>query len=220
MNIQEFFSTLLHPESIIQYGGLLVLAFVIFAETGLFFGFFLPGDSLLFIAGLFCGTGQYFTNTPALFIESPIITILLALTLAGILGNYVGYWFGRKSGPVLFKKEDSWLFKKKYVVMAKDFYEKYGGAALVLGRFMPIIRTFAPIFAGIVGVNFRKFTFFNILGSVLWIFSMTLSGYFLGKSFPQVKNYLEYIIIGIILLSTVPVLIQFLKKRVRKRKLR
>jgi membrane-associated protein len=218
VNISEFFSTLLNPESFIEYGGLLVLAFIIFAETGLFFGFFLPGDTLLFTAGLFCGTGKYFQETPAILMDSPILTIVLTLSLAGVLGNYVGYWFGRKTGPVLFKKDDTLLFKKRYVVMAKEFYEKYGGAALVFGRFMPVIRTFAPIFAGIVGVNFRKFTFFNILGSVLWVFSMTFAGYFLGKTFPQVKDYLEYIIIGIVIVSTIPVLKQFFQKQVRKSK--
>lgn len=218
LDASEFFRTLLSPESIIQYGGLILLVFVIFAETGLFFGFFLPGDSLLFTAGLLCGTGTYFQGTPNLFIDSPIISIFLAVTIAGILGNFVGYWFGRRTGPLLFKRDDSLLFKKKYVYMAKDFYAKYGGMALILGRFMPIIRTFAPIFAGVVGVDLRRFSIYNIIGSILWVFSMMFSGYFLGKTVPHIKDYLEFIIIGIIFVSTIPVLTAFFRKQVSKRK--
>ena len=208
--MQDIFHELLSwlsPEKILQVGGLAMLIFIIFAESGLFFGFFLPGDSLLFIAGLTCATNTFHEN---------IVVILLTCTVASVLGNYVGYWFGRKTGPALFKRDDSLIFKKKYIETARDFYGKRGGLALILGRFMPIIRTFVPIFAGIVELDFKKFTYYNILGGSLWIFSMTLAGYFLGKSFPQVKDYLEFIVIGIIFVSTIPVIRAFLSKQIQK----
>lgn len=208
--IRELFGTITDPESIINIGGLALIVFIIFAETGLFFGFFLPGDSLLFTAGLLCGMGIF---------NADIQTLVASVSLAGIAGNYVGYFFGKKAGPRLFKRDDSMLFKKKYVYMASDFYKRHGGLALVLGRFVPIIRTFAPIFAGVVGVDLRKFTLYNISGSILWVFSMILAGYFLGREFPQIKNYLEYIIIGIILASLIPVVSTFFKERRRSREL-
>lgn len=208
--LSDFFYTLTDPEKIITIGGLALITFIVFAETGLFFGFFLPGDSLLFTAGLLCGTGVFDTS---------VQTLLFSVTMAGIAGNYVGYYFGKKTGPVLFKRDDSLLFKKKYVFMASDFYNRYGGMALVLGRFMPIIRTFAPILAGVVGVDLKKFTFYNITGSILWVFSMILAGYFLGREFPQIKEYLEYIIVGIIILSIIPVIRTLLKERRRQREM-
>ncbi len=207
MELLNEFLLWLNPEKLINTGGLFLITFIIFAETGLFFGFFLPGDSLLFIAGLGVSTGNFDEN---------ILVLLLCCTAASIVGNYIGYWFGLKTGPALFKRDDSFIFKKHYIEKAKTFYDKNGGAALILGRFMPIIRTFVPIFAGIVKVDQKKFMFYNITGGVLWIFSMTLSGYFLGKSFPQIKDYLHYVIIGIIVLSTLPVLKVFLSNTIEK----
>ena len=138
------------------------------------------------------------------------------MIIAGILGNFVGYWFGWRTGPMLFKRKDSWLFKQKYIVMGEEFYNKYGGTALILGRFMPIIRTFAPIFAGVVRLDFKKFILFNIIGSFLWVLVLTLSGYYLGKRFPQIVEYIEYIVIGFVLLATAPIIIAVIKRKLSK----
>lgn len=205
-NLLEFIKTILNPQSIINYGGLALLLFIIFAETGLFFGFFLPGDSLLFVAGLMCGTPIFDVN---------IYTLIFSLIIAGILGNFVGYYFGKKTGPMLFRRDDSFFFKKKHVNAAKDFYNRYGGTAIVLGRFIPIIRTFVPIMAGVVDLDFKKFVWYNILGCIAWILSMVLSGYFLGRAFPSLQQNLEYIVITIILISMIPVVITYLKEHRR-----
>lgn len=205
-NFIEFIKTLLNPQSIIHYGGLTLLLFIIFAETGLFFGFFLPGDSLLFVAGLMTGTPLFDVN---------IITLNLSVITAGILGNFVGYYFGMKTGPMLFRREDSFFFKKKHVNAAKEFYNRYGGTAIVLGRFLPIIRTFVPIMAGVVNLNFRKFVIYNVVGCIAWVTSMTLSGYFLGKIFPSLQDNLEKIVIVIILVSMIPVAITYFKEHRR-----
>lgn len=192
----EFIRQLVHPESIIQYGGILLLVAVVFAETGLFFGFFLPGDSLLFTAGLLCGTGVF---------DIHLAVLLLSVSAAGILGNMAGYYFGLHAGETLFKRDDTLLFKKRYVHMAQDFYQRHGGLALIAGRFLPIIRTFAPILAGVIKMDIKIFLFYNVSGSILWVFSLILTGYFLGTTFPQVKDYLEYIIIGLIIVTAIPV---------------
>ncbi len=205
-NLLEFVKTILNPQSIINYGGLTLLLFIIFAETGLFFGFFLPGDSLLFVAGLMCGTPIFDVN---------IYTLIFSLITAGILGNFVGYFFGKKTGPMLFKRDDSFFFKKKHVNAAKEFYNRYGGTAIVLGRFLPIIRTFVPIMAGVVNLDFKKFVWFNIVGCVAWILSMVLSGYFLGRAFPTLQENLEYIVITIILISMIPVAFTYFKEHRR-----
>lgn len=207
-NLLEFIKTILNPQSIIHYGGLALLLFIIFAETGLFFGFFLPGDSLLFVAGLMCGTPIFDVN---------IYTLIISLIIAGILGNFVGYYFGKKTGPVLFRRDDSFFFKKKHVNAAKEFYNRYGGTAIVLGRFLPIIRTFVPIMAGVVNLDFRKFVIYNIVGCVAWILSMVLSGFFLGKAFPTLQDNLEYIVITIILISMIPVVYTYIKEHRRSK---
>lgn len=202
----ERLHNLTDANSIISTGGFYLLLIVVYAETGLFFGFFLPGDYLLFMAGLLCATG---------ILDVPLYTLLLSLIMAGILGNYTGYWFGYRTGPLLFKKNESVFFKKRYVTVAESFYEKYGGMALVLGRFFPIIRTFAPIFAGVVKVDLKRFTIYNIAGSVGWVCTLTLTGYFLGRRYPELKNYLEYIVIGLIFITSIPLIIAFFKKRGR-----
>jgi len=200
----EHLQNLTDAQSIISKGGFYLLLVVIFAETGLFFGFFLPGDYLLVLAGLLCATN---------ILDVSIVVLLLSLMAAGILGNFAGYWFGYRTGPMLFKRNESLFFKKRYVTMAEEFYAKYGGMALVLGRFFPIIRTFAPIFAGVVKVNFRKFTIFNIIGSVLWVCTLTLIGYFLGKKYPdEIKYYLKYVILGLIVITSIPLLIAYVKR--------
>jgi membrane-associated protein len=206
-SLWEHLQNLTDAQSILSKGGFYFLLIVVFAETGLFFGFFLPGDYLLFMAGLLCSSGA---------IDVSLGTLLLSVIAAGILGNYTGYWFGYRTGPMLFKKNESLFFKKRYIEVAEDFYAKHGGMALVLGRFFPIIRTFAPIFAGVVKVDFKKFTIYNFAGSVTWVNTFILSGYFLGKRFPQLKDYLEYVVLGLIIITTIPLLIAFLKKRLVK----
>ncbi|WP_134089506.1 DedA family protein [Olivibacter sp. XZL3] len=209
--MQEFCLSIfdyLDAETLIRSGGFYLIVFVIFAETGLFFGFFLPGDYLLFLAGLFVASG---------LLDVSIFTLCSGMIFAAILGNFVGYWFGWRTGPVLFKRKDSWLFKRKYIVMAEEFYNRYGGAALILGRFMPIIRTFAPIFAGIVRLDFKKFVLFNVIGSFLWILTLTLAGFYLGKQFPQIIDYIEYIVIGFVALTASPVIIAIIKQSLKKR---
>jgi membrane-associated protein len=203
-NFWEHLQNLTDAQSIISKGGFFFLLIVVFAETGLFFGFFLPGDYLLFMAGLLCANGIF---------DIQITTLIFSLIIAGVLGNYAGYWFGYRTGPILFNKNDSLLFKKRYVVMAQQFYDKYGGMALILGRFFPIIRTFAPIFAGVVKVDLRKFTLYNIIGSVAWVVTLCLSGYFLGIKYPAIRNYLQYVILGFFIITTIPLLLAFFKKK-------
>lgn len=209
--MQEFWNSLQHvvdPVKLLKEGGFYVVVFVIFAETGLFFGFFLPGDYLLFLAGMFVATGRLDVN---------IYVLVIALIIAAILGNFTGYWFGRKTGPMLYSRKDSLFFKKRYLLAAEKYYKKQGAFALIMGRFVPIVRTFAPIFAGVVKLEVKKFALYNILGAVLWIASLTLLGYFLGRSFAeQIEEYLVYIIIGFIVVTTIPLVITFVKKRVGK----
>jgi membrane-associated protein len=205
----DLFLQLLDAEKLIETGGFYLILLIVFAETGLFFGFFLPGDYLLFLAGLFCAQE---------LIDVDIVTLCLGLLGAGILGNFTGYYFGWRTGPVLFQRKDSWLFKRKYVIMAEEFFHKYGATALIIGRFVPIIRTFAPIFAGIVNFNFKRFVLFNISGAIIWVSTLTLSGYFLGKSFPGIINYIEFIIIGMILITFSPIAITILRKWLADRK--
>lgn len=201
--IWNFLQDLTNPESIINYGGWALLFFVVFAETGLLVGFFLPGDSLLFTSGLLCGIALFHIN---------IIFLLAGLCFSAIAGNVVGYWFGKRVGPALFKRDDSLIFKKRYVELTRVFYAKHGGKALVLGRFLPIVRTFAPILAGVIQIDLRRFMVYNVIGSVLWVFSLTLTGYYLGRQFPWLIDYLEYIVIGLIIITAIPVLSTYRKK--------
>ncbi|HSB91617.1 MAG TPA: VTT domain-containing protein [Flavitalea sp.] len=201
---------LLNPEFYINNGGLWLVLFIVFAETGLFAGFFLPGDSLLFVAGIYSNElAAYLFNTGYDF--SNLMLIVTLVTIAGVLGNYVGYWFGFKSGPYLFDRKDSFFFRKKYLYQAKDFYEKHGGGAIVFARFLPIIRTFAPIIAGIVGMDKKKFAFYNLAGCIAWAFSMLLAGHYLYRFFLSqfnfdLKEHLEVIVLGIVLVTTLPVI--------------
>lgn len=214
---------LFNPEFyiLLEFGGikigLYVVLFIVFAETGLLAGFFLPGDSLLFLCGIYSELLMNDFSTGNNFINVTLLATLISIM--GILGNMVGYWFGKKSGTYLFKKEDSLLFKKKYLYQAKDFFDKYGSKAVVFARFLPIVRTFAPVVAGIAEMEKKKFMFFNVLGSVLWSFSMVFSGHYLYELFKNqlgidLKHYIEYIVIGIIIVTTFPVLWKMFKKRV------
>lgn len=195
-------------QHIIHKGGFYLILFVIFAETGLFFGFFLPGDYLLFLAGMFVATGK---------LDVGITTMVASLILAAIAGNFIGYWFGYRTGPVLYNRKESFFFKKKYLLAAEEYYKKQGAFTLIIGRFVPIVRTFAPIFAGVVKLDVRKFALYNILGAFFWITSLTLLGYFLGKRFEhEINEYLLYIIIGFIVVTTIPLVVTVLKKKFKK----
>ena len=209
--------------------GLYIVLFIVFAETGLFAGFFLPGDSLLFLSGIYASgsvvNGVYHPGLVDQFvhIDSEFINVLILVSfvaIAGILGNMVGYWFGIKSGYYLFKKEDTFWFKKKYLIQSKDFFERYGGKAIIYARFLPIFSTFAPIIAGIVTMDKKKFMFFNIVSSFLWSFVLIFSGHYLYGIFLKngidLKHHIEYIVLGIVLISTLPVLFKLLKKTVVK----
>lgn len=202
----DFLKTLTDPQSIIHYGGLWLLLFVVFAETGLLVGFFLPGDSLIFISGLLCAT------RPELLGVS-FVPLILLLMASAIIGNIFGYWFGWKAGDALYKKEDSFFFRRKHLETTKTFYEKHGGKTLIMGRFLPIIRTFAPILAGMIKVDFKLFLFYNVVGAVAWIGSFASIAYFLGKRFPQTEDYLGYIVVGLIVITAIPVLITYIKNR-------
>jgi membrane-associated protein len=210
---------------IIDNGGLYFLLFVIFAETGLFVGFFLPGDSLLFAAGIFMGRlvnelAGLPGDTPHPFGFYHVVIILMVI-IASVIGNLVGYWFGYKTGPLLFERRDTWIFKKKHLIRAKDFYDQYGKATIFLAKFLPIIRTFAPIVAGIVKMSKPHFIFYNVAGSIAWVSSMMLGGFFLqtwveNKFGLSLKDHIEAITIIIILATTLPVLYKlfFAKKQV------
>jgi membrane-associated protein len=209
------FRDLLNPEFYIQNGGLWLFLFIVFAETGLFAGFFLPGDSLLFVAGIYStelaaevfNTGSDFFN---------LVLIATLVVIAGVIGNSVGYWFGHKSGPYLFKRTDTFFFKKKHLFTAKEFYDKNGGAAIIFARFIPIIRTFAPIIAGIVNMDKKKFMFYNVVGCIAWAVSMLFAGHYLYKFFLSqfnfdLKEHLEVIVLGIVLVTTLPVIMKLVR---------
>ncbi|MGL4596792.1 MAG: DedA family protein [Bacteroidia bacterium] len=207
MDVLDFLKTLTDPASIIQYGGLALLLVVVFAETGLFIGFFLPGDSLMFISGMICA------SRPEL-LGLKIWELLPAMMGAAILGNIVGYFFGKRTGPALFKRDDSWIFKKRYVAVTREFYDRHGGKTLVLGRFLPIIRTFAPILAGVIGVPFSRFMVYNGVGAVAWIGLLGGAGFVLGD-YQWVQDNIEYIVIFLIVITLIPVLRTALRERKR-----
>jgi membrane-associated protein len=206
--MEDLAHILTNPEAMIHAGGLLLVLLVIFAENGIFFGFFLPGDTLLFTAGLLTATETF---------KVSILVLLSTVFIAAILGSLFGYAFGLKAGERFQNRQESLFFKKKYIMSAEAFFNRYGGLALVLGRFLPIIRTFAPIFAGIVRFNFRSYLIYNVVGAFLWVFLMILLGYYLGVMIPNAKDYLEYIILGIVVVTWIPVIITYLKERKRKK---
>ena len=206
----NFLKELVNPESIIKYGGFWFMLFVIFSETGLFVGFFRPGDSLWFTAGLRTSTGV---------INIPIIFVTVGMCCAAITGNSTGYAFGKKAGEAIFKRKKTLFFRPKHLFAAKDFYDRHGGKAIILGAFLPIIRTFAPIVAGAVKLDYSKFIWYNIIGATLWSSTMVLSGYFLGRYVPNIKEYLQYIIIFLIIITAIPILQTFLKEKKRRKKM-
>lgn len=203
----EFIKQLTDPQSIIHYGGLWLLLFVIFAETGLLIGFFLPGDNLILLAGILCKSQPELLNVGFI----PLVIFMIA---AAVIGNMFGYWFGKKAGERIYERKETWFFKKKHLETTNKYYQKYGGnATLILARFLPVVRTFAPIIAGVVKVNFSKFMMFNLVGAVLWIFGLASIGYYLVTFFPGITNYMGYIFVALIILTAIPVLrIAFRKK--------
>jgi membrane-associated protein len=202
---------LLTPMFYIINGGLWLLLLIIFAETGLFVGFFFPGDSLLFVAGIYSHelVERFTTHHP--FLDLIILTAMIVV--AGILGNSLGYLFGKQIGPAMFSWKDRYLFKKKYLIQANEFYEKNGGAAIIYARFVPIVRTFAPIVAGIVNMDKKKFGYYNIIGCVAWVTSMIFGGHYLQRFFEanfhfNLKKHLEVIVLGIVLVTTLPIIVK------------
>jgi len=206
-NLQTFFEILVNSEKLIHYGGLALLLAVIFAETGLFFGFIFPGDALLFTAGLLCGTQD---------LAVPLYLLVPGVALAAIAGNMTGYATGRFFGQRLFQKKDTFFFKQEHLEKSHAYYKKYGGIALIGGRFMPVVRTFVPILAGAIEMNFWKFNLYNIAGAVLWSATLIPIGYGIGKKYPASLDHIEYIILGITTV-TMTILIRGIL-RMRKKK--
>ncbi len=192
-SLWDFFQVLLDSKEIINYGGLALVTLIVFAENGLFFAFFLPGDYLLFLTGLFCTT-----NT----ISVPIGLVVVCIVIAAIIGSFVGYYFGKALGKTLETRPDSLFFKRRNLDKSRRFFAKYGGRALVFARFMPVVRTFSPIIAGTIQMPLGSFSLYNVIGGALWGTTLPLAGYFLGQSFPQIINYVHYIIIFFLAITT------------------
>ncbi|MFC6018949.1 DedA family protein [Plantactinospora solaniradicis] len=199
----------LDPEWLISTFGLLGILAIVFAESGLLIGFFLPGDSLLFTAGLLTADGEYITY--------PLWLVCLLITIAAIAGDQVGYAFGKKVGPALFRRPNSRLFKQENLLKAHEFFEKYGARSIVLARFVPIVRTFTPIVAGVSGMRYRTFVVYNVIGGILWGTGVTVLGFFLGQ-IPFVKENIELILIGIVFVSVIPIAIELLRARLAARR--
>lgn len=201
--IHPFFSNLYSLEELIRWGGYLILFLIVFAETGLLAGFFLPGDSLLVTAGLLSA------------VDGVLNVWMLngLLCFAAIIGDTTGYWIGRSVGPKLFNRENSLFFHKHHVERAKKFYEKYGAKTIIIARFVPIVRTFAPTIAGVGQMEYKKFLTYNVVGGIGWVMSMTLAGYFLGHTIPDIEKKLHWIILIVIGLSLLPILKEVLAHR-------
>jgi len=191
-------------EAIIRWGGVLMLVAIVFAETGLLFGFFLPGDSLLVTAGVFAAAGHL-----------NIGTVLVPCTVAAVVGDQLGYYIGYRTGPRIFRREDSLLFKRKHLLRARDFYERHGGKTIILARFVPIIRTFAPVVAGVGQMEYRRFVTFNVVGGFGWVWSMSLLGYSLGRMVPDIDRHIHVVIAVVIVLSILPGVVEYVRSRGR-----
>ncbi len=205
--IQSFFKTLYNVPELIRWGGLLGLIVIVFAETGLMIGFFLPGDSLLVTAGLFAAKG-----------DLNIVWLNVSLILAAIVGDAVGYWIGYRTGKALYSRPNSFFFRREHLIKTHEFYEKHGGKTIIIARFMPIFRTFAPVVAGAAEMTYRKFAVFNIVGGILWVMSMTLTGYFLGLAVPDLEKHIHIVVAVVIFLSLLPALIAWGKAKLDARK--
>jgi len=204
----SLFHTIYDVEGLVRVGGLMALIVIVFAETGLLIGFFLPGDSLLVTAGLFAVSGHL-----------ELWSLFLFVSLAAIVGDAVGYYIGVRTGPRIFSRDDSLLFHKKHLITTQEFYNRHGGITIVLARFMPILRTFAPVVAGVGSMQYSRFALYNVLGGIGWVVSMTSIGYFLGKTIPDIDRYIHVVIAIVILLSLVPGIVTFVRTSRRARKL-
>jgi membrane-associated protein len=204
--LRHVFQQLTDVQTLVRVGGLAVMTAVVFSETGLMVGFFLPGDTLLFTAGALAAQGHL-----------SIVLLNALLIAAAIAGDTVGYWIGRRAGPALFKRPRSLLFNPAHLLRARDYYEKHGGKTIILARFMPIVRTFAPVVAGMGRMEYPRFVFFNVFGGALWVLAMTLSGYFLGR-IAWVQRHFEAVVLGILFLSILPGLIAVVLEQIKKRR--
>jgi membrane-associated protein len=200
--LQAFFQTVYNVPELVRLMGHVGLPLIIFSETGLMVGFFLPGDSLLVTAGLFAARG-----------DLRIVLLCVSMTLAAIIGNSTGYFVGNRAGHALFKREDSLLFRRQHLLRAQEFYAKHGGAAIFLAQLMPIVRTFTPVVAGAADMDYRRFVTYNVLGAIFWVNSMTLAGYFLGRAIPRLEERIHIVVAIVIFLSLVPALITWLRER-------
>ncbi|NUN97801.1 MAG: VTT domain-containing protein, partial [Candidatus Omnitrophica bacterium] len=196
----QWFSQIYNVEALVTWGGLIGMTVIVFAETGLLIGFFLPGDSLLVAAGLLTANGMFDTH---------VLLTCTVLSVAAIAGDTVGYWFGAKTGPLLFTRPKSLLFNPKHLIRTHEFYERHGGKTIIIARFMPIIRTFAPFVAGMATMRYPRFLSFNVLGAALWVGPLVMAGYWFGN-LPLIKNNLTLVIFGIILLSLLPLFVGWL----------
>jgi len=203
--IMQYIATGMHYlhdlESLVAVAGAIGLVGIIFAETGLLVGFFLPGDSLLLAAGLFVAKAP-----PETFVNVWVLGLMLCA--AAIVGDLTGFHIGRKAGPFLFERKESFFFRKSHILKAQEFYDRHGGKTIILARFVPIVRTFAPTIAGIAGMNYLQFAAYNLIGAVLWIWSFLLAGYFLATRVPGVEKHLHLIVIGVIIVSVMPIVIK------------
>jgi len=204
--IQDLFRTLYNVPELIRMGGMAGLIFIVFAETGLMIGFFLPGDSLLVTAGLFAAKG-----------DLQIAWLNVALVAAAILGDATGYWIGYRAGKALYSRPNSFLFRREHLVRTHAFYERHGGKTIVIARFMPIIRTFAPVVAGAASMTYRRFAIYNIVGGAAWVLSMTLTGYYLGLAVPDIDKHIHIVVAVVIALSLLPAVISFIRARLQSR---
>src|SRR5690349_14276359 len=200
----DLFHKIYDVESLVRVGGIIGLTAIVFAETGLLIGFFLPGDSLLVTAGLFAARG-----------DLEVVPLLVALSVAAILGDTVGYNIGARAGPKLFTRPDSFLFNRKHLITTREFYERHGPFTIVIARFVPIIRTFAPVVAGIGAMEYRRFIAYNVIGAVGWVCSMILGGYFLGHMIPNIHQHIDKVIVIVIALSLLPVAIKFAREKMK-----
>ena len=194
-------------EEIVVWGGYAGLFLIIYAETGLLIGFFLPGDSVLVTAGLLIASGHVPMN---------VTLLILLLCVAAISGDATGYWIGVRTGQALYHRPQSRFFRRDHLLKAKEFYEKYGGITIVLARFMPFVRTFAPVVAGVGEMKYRRFALFNVFGGIGWVVSMVLLGYYLGQTVPGIERHIEYIIVIVVLVSVLPMILKYLQHRMRK----
>ena len=208
IHIMQSLLRIFDPEAILSQGGLLIVFLLVYASTGLFFCFFIPSGAILFTVGIYTAIGG---------LQYDIFTVCSLLILASILGNITGYWFGWKTGPLLYLRKDSRFFKKQHLKTTETFYNKFGWLALTVGLYLPLIRTFASIVAGIVHLSFRRFILLTVTGSVAWILSFVLTGYFIGSR-PFLKPWLNYIVIGFVLVVTVPLIIWMIKELRKMRK--